>query len=334
MFTLGVENRQGWNMVLSLSADFLGTCDGGVMIHVPMSKHPGEEHERYEAAGHTIFHGDALNIIPKYIPSESVDLVFADPPYNIGKKFADFHDKWPSDKDYAEWAYKWLEECVRILKPSGSLYVMTSTQAMPYFDIYLRDRISILSRIVWYYDSSGVQAKNYYGSMYEPILFGAKNPDLYTFNSDEIKVEAKTGSQRNLIDYRKRVPTPYNNEKVPGNVWYFSRVRYRMAEYEDHPSQKPESLLERVILASSNPGDVVFDPFSGTFTTAAVAKKHDRKSISIESQEKYLRIGLRRVLGQTHFNGDNLAAPDKTFERSNGLKHQDIGMKGLFDDVS
>ena len=194
---------------------------------------------------------------------------------------------------------------------------MTSTQAMPYFDIFLRKKLTILSRIVWHYDSSGVQAKNYYGSMYEPILHCVKNVDNYTFNADDIKVEARTGAQRKLIDYRKPVPTQYNNEKVPGNVWHFPRVRFRMDEYEEHPSQKPEALLDRIIRASSNKGDIILDPFSGTFTTAAVAKKLNRRSISIESQEEYIKIGLRRVLKLKEFNGKKLLPPEKIYIRKN-----------------
>ena len=150
---------------------------------------------------------------------------------------------------------------------------MSSTQCMPYIDLYLRDKITILSRVVWYYDSSGVQAKKYFGSLYEPILHCVKNPNDYTFNANDILIEAKTGAKRKLIDYRKKTPTVYNTKKVPGNTWYFPRVRYRMEEYENHPSQKPEILLERIIAVSSNVGNTVLDPFSGTFTTCAVAKK-------------------------------------------------------------
>ena len=112
---------------------------------------------------------------------------------------------------------------------------------------------TIKSRIVWSYDSSGVQAKNYFGSMYEPILMMVKDQKNYTFNRDDILVEAKTGAKRALIDYRKNPPQPYNQKKVPGNVWEFPRVRYLMDEYENHPTQKPKALLERIILASSNP---------------------------------------------------------------------------------
>lgn len=273
---------------------------------------------KYEKEGHVIYHGEALEVMKNEIPDGSVDLVFVDPPYNIGKKFADFHDKWPSDAEYAKWAYEWIDECIRILKPTGTMYLMTSTQAMPYFDLYVRDKLTILSRIVWSYDSSGVQAKKYYGSMYEPILHCVKNQKSYCFNANDILVEAKTGAKRKLIDYRGDTPKPYNTKKVPGNVWEFPRVRYRMDEYEDHPSQKPEALLERVIRASSNAGDTVLDPFSGTFTTAAVAKLLGRNSISIESQESYLKIGLRRVLSMTEHNGEKLEAIKKNTKVKNG----------------
>lgn len=129
--------------------------------------------------------------------------------------------------------------CIEKLKPYGSMYVMTSTEAMPMLDIWLRERIYIKSRIVWHYDSSGLQAKKYFGSLYEPILFCTKDAKNYTFNASDIEVEARTGAIRNLIDYRKAVPAPYSNTKIPGNAWYFPRVRYRMDEYEEHPSQKP-----------------------------------------------------------------------------------------------
>ncbi|MEG4115060.1 MULTISPECIES: adenine-specific DNA-methyltransferase [unclassified Microcoleus] len=249
----------------------------------------------FEIDNHKLILGDVLEVLGSEIPDNSIDLIFADPPYNIGKDFNGFKDKWEFEKDYLEWSYSWLNLCVKKLKHNGSLYLMASTQSMPYFDLYLRDRLTILSRIVWYYDSSGVQAKKYYGSLYEPILYCVKDKRNYTFNSSDILVEAKTGAVRKLIDYRKATPSVYNSKKVPGNVWEFPRVRYRMPEYEEHPTQKPTSLLERIIKASSNEGDVVLDIFSGTFTTSFVAKQLNRKSIGIELQEKYLQIGLRRL---------------------------------------
>lgn len=280
--------------------------------------------EKIESNGHTAFCGDAIECLRTEIPDSSVDLLFVDPPYNIGKNFNGALDKWPSDEAYMDWCKTWIDLCLQKVKENGSIYIMASTQSMPFFDLYLREKVRILSRIVWSYDSSGVQAKKYFGSLYEPILFCVKDAKNYTFNSQDILVEAKTGAKRKLIDYRGGKPKPYNTKKVPGNVWEFPRVRYRMDEYEDHPSQKPVALLERIILASSNEGDVVLDPFSGTFTTSYVAAKHNRRSIGIERDHEYFKVGLRRV-GITHkHNGELLVRPSKTYERKNSLSEQQV----------
>lgn len=274
-----------------------------------------EDMQIFERKDQKIIFGDALESLKTLIPDQSVDLIFADPPYNIGKDFNGRKDKWDTEEAYLAWCHQWLDLCVQKLKPNGSFYVMASTQAMPYFDIHLRMKLDILSRIVWYYDSSGVQARRYYGSMYEPILFCVKDRENYTFNSEEVLVEAKTGAKRKLVDYRKPVPAVYNARKVPGNVWEFPRVRYRMNEYENHPTQKPVALLERIILASSNPGDIVLDPFSGTFTTSFVAKKLGRRSIGIEIEEDYVKIGLRRLEILASYKGEKLRREPRSYEK-------------------
>lgn len=273
--------------------------------------------KEYTEGGHTIFNGDSIEVLKNHVPDGSIDLIFVDPPYNIGKDFNGLKDKWSSDEKYLEWCYCWIDLCLAKLTEKGSLYIMNSTQFIPYFDLYLRDKLSILSRIIWSYDSSGVQAKKFFGSMYEPILFCVKDKKSYTFNSEDILVEAKTGSKRKLIDYRKNPPQPYNTKKVPGNVWEFPRVRYRMPEYENHPTQKPIALLERVILASTNEGDTVLDPFSGTFTTSFVAKKLNRNSVGIEIDEEFTTIGLRRVLEYKTHNGKELKPVEKNMKTVN-----------------
>jgi len=289
--------------------------------------------QRFAGDGVEIFCGDCLDVM-REIPDESVDLVFADPPYNLGKRFREFKDVWPSDAAYAEWCYQWLELAVSKMSRTASMYVMTSTQAMPFLDLWLRERLTVLSRIVWHYDSSGVQARKYFGSLYEPILLCVKDAKTYTFNAGDIEVQARTGAVRQLIDYRKDTPAPYKSTKVPGNTWYFPRVRYRMPEYEDHPSQKPETLLERIVKASSNPGDLVLDPFAGTFTTCAVAKRLRRRSIGIEMQPDYVKVGLRRLGIATHFQGELLKSPEKSYVRRNGNgRHGGLEpqQSGLFD---
>lgn len=280
----------------------------------------------FENNGHSIIWGDAVEVLANEIPDKSVDLVFADPPYNIGKNFNGRKDRWSSDKAYLSWCYQWLELCIAKLKPTGSLYVMTATQNMPSFDLFLRQRLTILSRIVWAYDSSGVQARNYFGSLYEPILYCVVDKDHYTFNADDILVEARTGATRKLIDYRKPVPTMYSSKKVPGNVWNIPRVRYRMDEYENHPTQKPTALLDRIVRASSNPSDLVLDPFSGTFTTSFVAKALGRESIGIEAEEEYVKIGLRRLAIQEAYNGEILRREPKTYEQQESPAQQHLAI--------
>lgn len=274
--------------------------------------------EEFKNKEHRIIHGDAMEVLSSdMIADNSADLIFADPPYNIGKNFNGFHDKWPSDEAYCDWVQQWLDLCISKLSPTGSLYLMCSTQCFAPLDLILRKRLSILSRIVWHYDSSGVQAKKFFGSLWEPVFHCVKDPKNYTFNADDILVEAKTGAKRKLIDYRKSTPTPYNTKKVPGNAWYYPRVRYRMPEYEKHPSQKPLALLERIIAASSNPGDVILDPFSGTFSTGRAAANLGRRSVSIELNEEYLKVGLRRLEVASEYKGEFLHRPTKSYKASN-----------------
>ena len=263
--------------------------------------------------------GDSLELL-KNINDNSIDLIFTDPPYNIGKDFGTSKDTWESKESYVEWCKEWIDECMRVLKDDGTFYFMAATQFMPYLDVYCQQNYNVLSRIIWGYDSSGKQSKKMFGSLYEPILMVNKSEKAkYTFNSNDILVEAKTGSERKLIDYRKDPPQPYNEKKVPGNVWSFPRVRFKMEEYENHPSQKPEALLERIILVSSNEGDVVLDPFGGSFSTSAVAVKLNRKAISFDIHHEYFKIGIRRTKISDIYKDEQLVK-DKSRKTKNKSK--------------
>jgi len=267
---------------------------------------------KYQGAAAEILWGDATEALATIKPG-SVDLIVADPPYNIGKRFGARRDRWPDDAAYLEWCAGWLAHCVAALAPHGTLYLMASTQSMPHLDLHLRGRLHVLSRIVWAYDSSGVQARRKFGSLYEPILHCVVDPRRYTFDAAAIQVEARTGALRRLVDHRKAVPTLYSSHKVPGNVWTFPRVRYRMPEYEDHPTQKPEALISRMVAASSRPGDLVLDLFAGSFTTSAVAQRLGRRSLAIEAEPDYVAIGLRRLGIADRFRGRRLRPLEKSF---------------------
>lgn len=278
-----------------------------------------------------VMHTDCLQAL-KLFGDHTVPLIFADPPYGLGKDFGEENvDYYRDPKQYLEWAKTWIDECMRVLKKDGTMYLMCSTQHMPYLDIYISENYHVINRIVWTYDSAGAQSKKKFGSLYEPILMithSAKSK--YTFNSQDILEETKTGAGRKLIDYRSTPPRPYNTMKVPGNVWHFNRVRFKMGEYENHPTQKPEALLERIILASSNPGDVVLDPFAGSFTTSAVAVRLGRVGIGIEINEDFYKIGLRRT-GITTIYGDERLTRDLSRKTTNKSKRDHIKDKDSLD---
>ncbi|WP_205742308.1 adenine-specific DNA-methyltransferase [Helicobacter pullorum] len=291
-------------------------------------------------ADSVLFLGDSLEILQNIKP-QSIDLIFADPPYGIGKDFRDKNNKdsnsesnkdiWHNAKEYLEWCKIWIDSCMRVLKSNGTMYFMSSTQYMPYLDCYVSEKYFVINRIVWSYDSAGVQPKSKFSSAYEPILMITHSKDSrYTFNAKDILIEAKTGAKRKLIDYRKTPPKPYNMTKIPNNVWYFNRVRYKMAEYENHPTQKPERLLQRIILASSNKGDVVLDPFAGSFTTCKVALDLGRKSIGIENNEEFYTIGLRRC-GIAQSYKDEILTHTKIRKTKNKSKKDHYPYQSLFD---
>lgn len=287
----------------------------------------------YEASDDSmVILGNCLDVINQ-VKDNTIDLVFADPPYNLGKDFGNSSDKWDDREEYLEWCYRWIDQCFRVLKDNGTFYIMNSTQNMPHISIYLQKKYNVINDIVWFYDSSGVQSKKRFGSLYEPIIMANKNMgNVYKFNWRDILVEAKTGAKRNLIDYRKTPPQPYSNEKVPGNVWEFPRVRFRMDEYENHPTQKPESLLERIIKASSDPGDIVMDPFSGSFTTGVVAVRLGRKSIGIDSNKEFFKIGIRRTGISDQYKGEVLRK-DKGRKTKNKSKKDHIRGKCICSNI-
>lgn len=158
-----------------------------------------KEFEYLESENSLVIFNDCIETL-RDLQEKSVDLIFADPPYNLGKDFGNDSDSWNNRQEYLKWCYTWIDECFRVLKDDGTFYLMNSTQNMPYISIYLQEHYYIINDIVWSYDSSGVQSKKKFGSLYEPIIMAAKNEKAkYTFNHEDIMVEAKTGAKRGLI---------------------------------------------------------------------------------------------------------------------------------------
>lgn len=243
-----------------------------------------------------IYNMDCVEYI-KTLPDECVDLIIADVPYNIGKNYGNDSDK--QDKDiYIKNLKSWISEFDRVLKPNGSLFIYTGKQYYPYYYIEIEKYMNIKNEIIWIYDSSGVQAKTKYGSLYEPLIWATKHNKKYTFNKEYAMVEAKTGAKRKLIDYRKNPPQPYNTIKVDGDVWRYTRVRFKMKEYTKHPTQKPLSICDRIIQVHSNEGDLVYIPFAGSGSEIVSCINNNRNYITTEISKQYIdEIIIPRIKG-------------------------------------
>lgn len=221
------------------------------------------------------------------IPSGTVELVIADPPYNIGKNYGNNSDK-QSKNDYLKFISLFIESVERILTNNGSMIIYTGKQFYPYWYIEIEKYLHIINQIIWEYDSSAVQPKTKYGSIYEPIIYAAKSQNNRIFNSKYCMVDAKTGSKRKLIDYRKNPPKTYNSEKIAGDVWKYNRVRYKMPEYTKHPTQKPLSICDRIVKVHSNEKGIVYIPFAGSGSEIESCIKNHRNWIATEINEGYI----------------------------------------------
>ena len=235
----------------------------------------------------------------KSLPDECIDLIIADVPYNIGKDYGNNSDK-QNKSDYIENLKNWIKEFNRILKSNGSLFIYTGKQYYPYYYLEIEKYMIIQNSIIWNYDSSGVQAKTKYGSLYEPIIWATKHNKKYTFNKEFAMVEAKTGAQRKLIDYRKNPPQPYNTKKVDGDVWGYTRVRYKMPEYTNHPTQKPLSICDRIVKVHSNENDLIYIPFAGSGSEIVSCIKNNRNYIATELNSQYIEKIINKRIENTY----------------------------------
>ncbi len=235
----------------------------------------------------------------QWLPSHSVDLLFADPPYNLSKSFnGRAFSELPPDQ-YEEWLDGWISELPRILKPTASVYICGDWRSSSAIHRVVEKYFIVRNRITWEREK-GRGAKSNWKNSSEDIWFCTVSPD-YTFNVDAVKL-------------KRRVIAPYTTEKGepkdwnesgngrfrfthPSNLWTDLTVPFwSMPENTDHPTQKPEKLLAKIILASSNEGDVVFDPFLGSGTTSVAAKKLNRRYIGVEIDEYYSCLAEKRLM--------------------------------------
>lgn len=239
--------------------------------------------------GLTAICGDVIEELRK-IKSKSVDLIVTDPPYNLSKDYGNTNDNLEFD-EYLEFTRGWLKEAVRVLKDDGTIYVFMGMRYISYLYVIMEKELSLSfnSWITWYY-TQGIGKTKGFSPRHDDILMFTKNPKKFTFNLDNIRVPQK---------YYRSV----NNMRGanPGNVWEFSHVHYSNKNRRKHPTQKPEALYERMILASSNEGEIVLDPFLGSGTMLRVCQQTGRKGIGIDINQEFIQLVSKRL--SEPFNG-------------------------------
>lgn len=240
--------------------------------------------------------GDLFKTIDK-IEDKSIDLIIVDPPYNIRK---DYHGNVFNEKNkqnYQTYTYEWLDKVIPKLKENGSLYVCCDWKSSMIIGPILADRLIIRNRITWQREKGRGAKSNWKNSM-EDIWFATKSSE-YTFNIDDIKVRRKV-----IAPYKEGgKPKDWEETKegnfrntYPSNFWQDITIPFwSMPENTAHPTQKPEKLIAKLILASSNEGDLILDPFMGSGTTGVVAKKLKRNFIGIEQNPLYVAWGKKRL---------------------------------------
>ncbi|MDP4199961.1 MAG: DNA methyltransferase [Bacteroidota bacterium] len=246
----------------------------------------------------SIYHGSvehALNVLPR----DYFDLIIADPPYNYGVDFGNSSDR-RSKSDYEDWTEQWLSQLPAVSSPHASFYICAGWEASGlYQSLIERTGLTIVNRITWKRDKGRGAKRNWKQNM-EDIWFAVRDKRSYTFNLDLVKVRKQV-----IAPYRENGKpkdwtvdsdgAPYRMTH-PSNIWTDLTVPFwSMPENTPHPTQKPEALTRRIILASSNPGDRVLDLFSGSGTTSVVAKRLGREFVGIEMNAEYVRYAMKRL---------------------------------------
>lgn len=281
--------RAGRNRTITLSTQEIAT-------YFPRLLHINEAISASEIVNRTI-HQDIFDV-PPLLPEHFVDLLFIDPPYNITKSFNGTVFKQRGLDDYAMWLDSVMNHLIRLLKPTASIYVCGDWRSSAAIHYVLERYFIVRNRITWEREKVRGALSNWKNCS-EDIWFCTMSDD-YVFNVEAVKLK-----RRVLAPYRDAKGDPKDWEESetgnfrltsPSNIWTDLTIPFwSMPENTDHPTQKPEKLLAKIILASSLPGQFVFDPFLGSGTTSVVAKKLGRCYVSVEIDETYCCLAEKRL---------------------------------------
>lgn len=245
----------------------------------------------------TIINANLFDVID-LVPDKVADLIIIDPPYNLTKDFNGNTFSARSSDDYESYLRTWFPKVCRKLKPTGSLYLCGDWKCTAALQKVMSEHLTILNRITWQREKGRGAKANWKNSM-EDIWFGVKDPHAYYFNVEAVKMK-----RRVIAPYRvDGKPKDWDESTdgnfrltYPSNFWDDISIPFwSMPENTDHPTQKPEKLYAKLILASSKPGDVIFDPFMGSGTAAVTAKKLGRHYLGVELNEEYCLWAAKRL---------------------------------------
>jgi DNA modification methylase len=256
--------------------------------------------------------GDTLQVIDN-LPESFADLIIIDPPYNLSKDFSGLKFRKMKETDYLDYLRSWFPKVVSCLKSNGSLYICGDWKCTSALFTVMNENLTVLNRISWQREKGKGASKNWKNGM-EDIWFGVKDSRNYYFDVESVKIRRKViAPYRDGGKPKDWEETPEGNFRMtcPSNFWDDITIPYwSMPENTDHPTQKPEKLIAKLILASCPEGGLVFDPFLGSGTTSVVAKKLNRNYCGIEMNpeyacwaEKRLELAEQEVTIQGYVNG-------------------------------
>lgn len=240
-----------------------------------------------------VYNQDILQGIHR-LPDQSVDLIVADPPYGLGKDYGNDSDKKSAD-EFLGWTEEWLNLVIPKLKASGSLYIFTTWRYSPEIFVYLKSRMTMINEIIWdrKVPSMGGSTRRF-SSVHDTIGLFVRSKDYY-FDLDAVRIPYDAGTKkarsRSIFIGKKWLEVGYN----PKDIWSISRLHRIHAEREDHPTQKPLQLVERMVRASCPLGGVVLDPFAGSGTTVAACLNNQRQYVAFEINPVYYQIIQHRI---------------------------------------
>ncbi len=251
----------------------------------------------FECIHNTILNQDLFDVLD-WLPISFADVLFLDPPYNLTKSFNSTKFSELSTSNYAKWMDSWFPKLMRTLKPTASVYICGEWRSSAAIHAVAEKYLRVRNRITWEREK-GRGAKRNWKNCSEDIWFCTVS-DEYTYNVNAVKLR-----RRVIAPYTDESGAPKDWDKAkdgnyrlthPSNLWTDITVPFwSMPENTEHPTQKPEKLLAKIILASSNPGDVIFDPFLGSGTSAVVAKKLSRKFVGVEIDSTYCSLAMKRL---------------------------------------